>query len=132
MKQHALEFGWEISFPGDWTSEQDADGTYIFYPPNDSTTAYATVFHAEKQGESAPLEVMVSAFMRSLPKNVKEIPLSVEGHSCKAFYSKDSDGVYRIIAGFFAEGDLLSLNVYSEKESAVWSVLEYFKSVTRR
>ena len=135
MKEYKLDYGWEISFPDNWTSELDEQGTRLFYPPNDSTTAYAGVMHAEKDGESAPIEAMAGAFLNSLPKNAKEIPMSLSGSGefpCKAFFSKDSEGIYRIIAGFFAEGELLMLNVYSENEPAVWNALEYFKSAKRR
>ena len=132
MRTHSLDNGWEISFPESWTSGLDEQGTRMFYPENDSTTAYAAAMHAEKQGESAPVEVMVGAFMSTLPENIKEIPLSVENLPCKAFISKDSRGIFRISAGFFAEGELLMLNVYSESEKSVWDALEYLKSVTRR
>ena len=132
MKSYSLDHGWEIAFPESWTSDTDEQGTRMFYPENDSTTAYAAAMHAEKQGEPAPIEVMIGAFMNTLPENIKEIPLTVEKLPCKAFFSKDSKGIFRISAGFFANGDLLMLNVYSENEDAVWQALEYFKSVSRR
>lgn len=131
MRVYSLDNGWEISFPESWTSDFDEQGTRMFYPENDSATAYAAAMHAEKQGELASVEVMVGAFMNTLPENAKEIPLSVENLPCKAFFSSDNRGIFRISAGFFAEGELLMLNVYSENEDAVWSALEYFKSVSR-
>lgn len=132
MKTHSLDYGWEISFPESWTSEVGERGARLFYPANDTTTAYASVLHAEGQGRPAPVGVMVKAFMQALPENAEEISLTVENFNCRAFISVDGNGVFRISAGFFAEGDLLSLNVYSENEAAVWETLEYFKSVTRR
>ena len=130
MKTYSLEYGWGISFPESWTSDMDEQGTRRFYPSDDPTTAYAAALHAEKQGVPAPVEVMIGAFMNTLPENVKEIPPAVEKLPCKAFFSVDDRGIFRISAGFFAEGELLMLNVYSENEAAVWDALEYFKSVT--
>ena len=132
MRTHSLDHGWEISFPENWTSDVDDQGTKMFCQGNDSTTAYAASMHAEKEGELAPIEVMMGAFMQTLPQNAKEIPMMIEGLPCKAFFSKDSNGIFRISAGFFAEGNLLMLNVYSENEASVWGALEYFKSVARR
>lgn len=132
MRTYSLDNGWGISFPESWTSDIDEQGTRLFYPENDSTTVYAAAMHAEKQGELAPVEVMMGAFMNTLPENVREIPFSTEKLPCKAFISKDSRGIFRISAGFFAEGELLMLNVYSENEKSVWDASEYFKSVSRR
>ena len=132
MKLYRLDFGWEVSFPDSWISETDEFGVCSFYPPNDTTTAYASVFHAEKEGVPAPIEVLEGVFMRALPRNIEEIPFSAGDLVCKAYFSKDDDGVFRIDAGLFAEGDLLILNVYSESEAAVRNALEYFKTVSRR
>ena len=132
MRTHSLDYGWEVTFPESWTSEADGKGKRLFYPANDPTTVYASSLHAEGQGKPAPVEVMMRAFMHTLPENAEEIPLIVGNLCCRAFFSADSEGVFRISAGFFAEGELLSLNVYSENKAAVWEVFEYFKSVTRR
>ena len=132
MRLYKLDFGWEVSFPESWISETDETGVYLFYPPNDTTTAYATVFHAEKEGVPASMEVMERVFVQSLPQSIEEIPFSAGDLPCKAYFSKDDEGVFCINAGLFAEGDLLILNVYSESEAAVRNALEYFKTVSRR
>ena len=91
FKMYRLDFGWEIAVPEGWIMEKKEAGSCIFYPedPEDETTIYASALHSEEL----------------------EIPTSLH---CMAFTQRGSDGVYRIGAGFFTEGDLLSLNVYAK------------------
>lgn len=130
MKLHELEYGWRISFPKDWVREAD-NGVAVFYPPNDPTTAYASVVHAvsRESGKPAPPSVLEESFLRTVPEGTEEILLCADGLFCRAFYSVDGNGIHRICAGMFTDGELLSLNVYSETREKAFDVLEYFKTV---
>lgn len=133
MKTYRLEFGWEIDFPESWIHEVNDKGVYMFYPPDDSTTAYASVFTANRNGdgERAPAEILEDFFVKSLNVcSAEEIPLDVGGGlGCRAFFCMDNKGVYRIAAGIFTKGNLLSLNVYSESDDMVYKVAEWFSAV---
>lgn len=125
MKNYRLDCGWEIGFPEDWIHEVDEKGVYIFYPPNDTTTVYASVFTANKQGVPAPAEILEDFFVKLLVScNAEEIPLEVDGLGCRAFFCADDKGIWRISAGIFTVGNLLSLNVYSESKDKVFEVAE--------
>ena len=130
MRAYKLDFGWEMDFPRKWIQEADDNGVYIFYPPNDSATVYATVFTANSQGIPAPEEVLEEFFVKSLAeKNAEEIPFSVDSLGCRAFFCVDDNEIFRISVGVFTEGNLLSLNVYAESEDMVYKVSELFGSV---
>lgn len=127
---YRLDFGWVVEFPEDWIHEVDEKGVNVFYPPNDSTTAYASVFTANKQDVPAPAEILEDFFVKCLADcNAEEIPLEVDGLGCRAFFCIDDKGIYRIGAGIFTTGNLLSLNVYSENEDKVFEVAELFCKV---
>lgn len=135
MKTYRIEFGWEMELPEDWIHEIGERGVYMFYPPNDSTTVYASVFTAGRNGdgEPAPAEILEDFFVKSLAAcNAEEIPLEVGGGlGCRAFCCVDDKGVYRISVGVFTVGNLLSLNVYSEREDMVYKVAEETFSAVR-
>lgn len=89
MKTYKLEFGREIDIPEEWLHEVREKGVDIFYPPNDSTTVYASVFTAYRNGdgEKAPAEILEDFFVKSLSANdPEEIPLNVEGLGCRVFF----------------------------------------------
>lgn len=117
LKTYKLDFGWEIGVPEGWIMEKKELGSYIFYPddPEDETTIYASALHAEHQRQLAPEQAMRATFERSIPQNAQEVSIMTSVH-CKAFFQLGADGSYRIGAGFFTDGDLLSLNVYAEDE----------------
>ena len=133
MKTYQIEFGWEIDIPEDWIHEIGERGVYMYYPPNDSTTMYASVFTAagNGDGQAAPAEVLEDFYVKSLNTcNAEEIPLKVgEGLGCRAFFCVDDKKIYRIAAGVFTVGNLLSLNVYSESKDMVYKVAEWFSAV---
>lgn len=134
MKAYKLQFGWEIKFPEEWIHEIREDGVDMFYPPNDTTTAYASAFTACEQngGEKAPAEILEDFFVKSLSAcDPEEILLNVEGLGCRAFFCVDKKGVYRIAVGVFTAGNLLSLNVYSENKDTVYAVAEQCFSEVR-
>lgn len=126
MRNYRLDFGWEIEFPENWIHETDENGNHVFYLPNDFTTVHAAAdTFANKQGVPAPAEIVENYFAELLtPYNAEEIPLDVDGLGCRAFYCVDDEGIYRIGAGVFTKGNLLSLNVYSENEDKVFEVAE--------
>lgn len=127
MRTYKLEFGWEIDFPEEWVHEIGEKGVDVFYPPNDSTTVYASVFTAYRQGdkESAPAEILEDFFVKSInAHSAEEIPLAVDGLGCRAFFAVDSKGIYRVSAGVFTIGNLLTLNVYSASEDTVYNIAE--------
>lgn len=115
FKMYKLDFGWEIAVPEGWIMEKREAGSCIFYPedPEDETTLYASAFHSEDHKLLTPERLMKSAFERSIPENSEELDIPTNLH-CMAFTQRGSDGVYRIGAGFFTAGDLLSLNVYAK------------------
>ncbi len=115
FKMYRLDFGWEIAVPEGWIMEKKEAGSCIFYPedPEDETTIYASALHSEDHKLLTPERLMKSAFERSIPENSEELEIPTSLH-CMAFTQRGSDGVYRIGAGFFTEGDLLSLNVYAK------------------
>lgn len=134
MKTYRLDFGWEIDIPEEWTHEVQEKGVDMFYPPNDTTTVYASVFTACRNGdgEKAPAEILEDFFVKSLSaSDPEEIPFGVEGLGCRAFFCVDKEGVYRIAVGVFTVGNLLSLNVYSESEDTVYNIAERCFSAVR-
>jgi len=116
-KMYKLDFGWEIAVPEGWIMEKRGQGSCIFYPedPEDETTIYASAFHSEDHKLLTPESLMKSAFERSIPENSEALDIPTRLH-CKAFTQLGADGVYRIGAGFYTEGELLSLNVYAKNE----------------
>ena len=121
-----------MNLPEDWIHETDENGVYMYYPPNDSTTVYASVFTASGNGDEqpAPAEILEDFYVKSLNAcNAEEIPLEVEDElGCRAFFCVDNKGIYRIAAGVFTAGNLLSLNVYSESRDMVYKAAELFSA----
>ena len=117
LKTVKLDFGWEIGVPEGWIMVKKELGSYFFYPddPEDETTIYASVLHAEDHKKPAPEEVMKAAYEKSIPENAQEVNIITSIH-CKAFFLLGADGSYKIGAGFFTDGELLSLNVFARTE----------------
>lgn len=130
LKTYKLDFGWEIDVPAGWTAERKGKGSYIFYSesPDDETTIYVTVLHSEDHKLLTPEYVMREAFEKSIPENTQEVSVITSVH-CKAFSMLDDNGVYRIGAGFFSDGELLSLNVYAKSEEKAREVTDGFSKV---
>ena len=130
LRSYKMDFGWEIGIPEEWIAEKKEEGSYIFYPnvPDDETTIYATALHSEDHKTLTPEYVMRDAFEKSIPENAQEVSIITSVH-CKAFFLIDANGVYRIGAGFFTDGDLLSLNVYSKSEEKARAATDGFSKV---
>lgn len=121
MAEYELDFGWVIGVPDGWSGERE-NGEYIFYPDAGETTLYAAVFHAEKDGKPAGESVMRETFLSTVPADGEQTAVSSE-LPCAAFRVV-SDGVYRICAGFFTDGELLSVNLYSRDEKETSELFE--------
>lgn len=129
-KMYKLDFGWEIAVPESWIMEKKEMGSYFFYPedPEDETTLYASVFHSETDLELTPERIMKETFEKSIPENAQEVNVITNVH-CKAFFQLGADGVYRIGAGFFTAGELLSLNVYARGEEKAREAASGFSQI---
>lgn len=139
MLTYELNFNWEISLPDNWTGEYDSEnGEYIFYPPDSSLTIRVTPFHAEKGGVPAPKELMKNAYINSasksaVPRDIWECGL--DGFSMMAYEDTQKSGgqtVYVISAGYFTEGELLSVNIYSTDKSECDEAVKYIKTLSRK
>lgn len=134
-KMYKLDFGWEIAVPENWIMEKKGTGSYIFFPddPEDESTIYASVFHSETNLELTPESIMKETFEKSIPAGSQEVNVMTDVH-CKAFFQLGADGVYRIGAGFFTAGELLSLNVYASGEEKAREAASGFSQIkfTRR
>lgn len=130
FKTYNLDFGWEIAVPENWIMEKKEVGSYIFFPedPEDETTLYASVFHSENNLELTPERLMKETFEKSIPANSQEVNVITDVH-CKAFSQLGADGVYRIGAGFFTNGELLLLNVYAKGEEKIREAASGFSRV---
>ncbi len=128
MTEYELDFGWVISVPKGWSSERD-NGEYIFYPDGSDTTLYAAVFHAEKDGQPADDLVMREIFLSTVPTDNKK--LAVYSKLCCETFLIVSEGIYRICCGFFFEGELMSVNLYSKDEKETTELFEKIYSTIR-
>ncbi len=130
MQMFKLDHGWELAVPDGWIMENQEIGSYIFYPPDpeDTTTLYASVIHSEHQKMKVPEYMMQETFERSIPANAQGVSIITSVH-CKAFFLFSADGTYRVGAGFFTDGELLSLNVYASSEEKVREVAAGFGQV---
>lgn len=132
LRAFKLDFGWEVSVPEGWIMEQQKDkGSYIFFPedPEDETTIYASAMHVERNGILAPEYDMKALFDSTIPEGSQEVGIITNVH-CKAFFLLKQDGSYRIGAGYFRDGDLLSLNVYAKNEEKARSAAAGFAAVS--
>lgn len=130
MQTFKLDHGWEVAVPDGWMMENQESGSYIFYPPDpeDTTTLYASVLHEEHRKMRVPEYMMRDTFERSIPANAQGVSIITSVH-CKAFFLLGADGTYRVGAGYFADGELLSLNVYASSEEKVRGVAAGFGQV---
>lgn len=129
-KSYELDFGWEISVPEGWIMEKKELGSFFFYPedPEDETTIYASALHSVDHGVPTPEYVMQAAFEKGIPPTAQEVGIITSVH-CKAFFELDADGSYKIGAGFFTDGELLSLNVYAPDEARARGAASGFANV---
>ena len=138
MIDYTMLCGWKISFPEKWIYEDDTEsGQNIFYPPDSDLTIRITPFHAEKQGLAAPIEVMEEAFLRSVPKSaipseIKEYELN--NFSVKSFENietQNGNTVFRIMVGYYASGELLSINIFGTSKVECNQALVHLKTLQR-
>lgn len=119
MKTYGLPCDWQISVPDNWLGEYiKEDGQYMLYPDTGDLTIRITPFHAERNGVPAPAEVMKNVFMSSIPADA--VSRNANSHKPEGFAIKMYEGtlieenqtVYVIYIGYYAAGELLSVNIY--------------------
>lgn len=136
MLYYELPYNWEISFPDEWSGEFDKEyGQYIFYPSDSDLTFRITPFHAEKENQLAPIEVMENAYTNSIPKSAKPRDLNeyaLNGLCMKAYENKYREGdknIYTIHIGYYTLGNLLSINIFSTHKMECEHALQYLKTI---
>lgn len=130
FKTYKLDFGWEITVPEGWIMEKRAEGSCIFYPddPEDESTIYVPALHSEDHKLLSTDSLLKSVFERGIPEN--STPLRIPTNlDCTAFTQLGRDGVFRIGAGFYTEGELLSLNVYAKSEQKAYEAAGGFSQI---
>lgn len=138
MQNYGLPCGWEISFADEWIGEYNKkNGQCIFYPPNSDLTIHITPFHIAKENTPAPVEVMETAYINSILQSAKPRDLheyNLEGFSLKAFEEETNENgktVYVIKVGYYALGDLLSVNIFSTNKAECEQSLEILKTIRK-
>ena len=121
MNCYSLSFGWQITVPNNWCEEYDEQGgQWVFYPDDSSLTVRVTPFHAERDGVPAPSDVMKNVYINTIPATA--IPRNTDAYNLDGFASRIYDGtiiehnqtVYVTYIGYYAEGELLSVNIFGE------------------
>ena len=138
MQNYRLPCGWEISFSDEWIGEYSKeDGQCIFYPPNSDLTIRITPFHIEKENTPAPAEVMEAAYINSILESAKPRDMYeyiLEGFSIQAYEEETYENgkiVYAIKIGYYAPGDLLSVNIFSTNKTECEQSLKILKTIRR-
>lgn len=138
MKRYKLNLVWEILLPHDWVVEFDKiDNHYVFYPKDSDLTIRITPFHAESNGLLAPKELMKTSYINSISSSA--IPLNINqctiNNSSWVAYedvqNHNKQKVYVINAGIFADGELLSINIYSTNKSECNDALKYIRGILK-
>lgn len=137
MKEYQLGFGWKISFPEKWVYEyHEGSKQNIFCTPGSDLIIRINAFHLDRYGEPVPIEAMENAYTHTIstytePFNVDEYKLS--GFSIKGFayeVSEDDKMVFRKSVGYYAPGELLSVNIAASSEDECKSALEFLHSLS--
>jgi len=135
---YEMAHGWYISVPDDWAAEQDSvDGHYLFYPQDSDLTLHFTPFHVERQGQPAPAELMIGAFLRGIPEDA--VPLDKLACHLGNFYVKgfafarmeEGQRVYRRLVGYYAPGELMSVGIFGTSEQECDKALELLRGLGR-
>ena len=136
MLQYKLFHNWEISFPDDWSAKYDTEnGQYIFYPADSDLTFRLTPFHARKEDQPAPIDIMENAYTNSIPISAKlrdPDSLALEGLHVKAYENKqiqNGKSVYSIHVGYYTVGNLLSINIFGTYKPECEQALCHLKTI---
>lgn len=134
---YKLPLDWRISVPRDWRQETGKDGEWVFYPSESELTLWITPFHAEKSGKPALAKVMEQTFLQTIPPEAVQI--KVEGYSLPGFRAKffervETEGELpscHIYAGYYAKGELLSVNIYGRSKEECAKALTVLQTLSR-
>ncbi len=138
MQTYALPCDWQISLPDNWSAEYDeANGQCVFYPDNSDLTVRITPFHAEKDNEPAPIQIMEAVYINTIPKSavpLNIIPYEIAGFSAKIYennFIEDDMTVFAIYLGYYAAGELLSVNIFSTNKIECCQTLDILQNITK-
>lgn len=138
MIAYQMPGGWQISFPKDWSYENEVErGQSIFYPSNSDLTIRITPFHAERQGTLEPAEVMEAAFIATVPAAASPLELgeyTAENYTVKAFENTETENgkqVFRIAMGCYTAGELLSIHIFSTSKDECRNALTVLKTLRK-
>ena len=138
MQTHGLTYDWQISIPDNWKGEYNKEtGQYVFYPDNSDLTIRITPFHAERDGVLAPVEVMKNAYINTIPASATSRaanPHSLGGFAASMYEStliEDNQTVYVIYIGYYAIGELLSINIFGTNKTECEQALDILKTIKR-
>ncbi len=124
MRTYQMDQGWYFAVPDDWAAERDSqDGHYLFYPPDSDLTLHFTPWRVEKEGQPAPAELMIGAFLRGIPEDA--VPLNKTACRLENFYVKGfafarkerGQKVFRRLIGYYGPGELLSVGIFGTSET---------------
>ncbi len=139
MGTYQMEQGWCFTAPDGWIAQQDSvDRHYLFYPKDSDLTLHITPWRVEKDGQPAPAEVMMGAFLRGIPEDA--VPIS--GLACRlenfavkgfAFWRKEQgQRVYWRLIGYYKPGELLSVGIFGTLEQECDQALELLAGLQKR
>ena len=135
--EHDLSLGWKLSVPRDWRQEEGEGGEAVFYPPEGELTVRITPFYAEKSGKPAPAKVMEQAFLQTIPPQavgMKPENCGLTGFRLRFFENSETEGgrpVHHIYAGYFARGELLSVNVLGRSREECRKAMELLQTLQK-
>ncbi len=138
MQTYNLPCDWQISIPDNWKGEYNEEtGQCVFYPDNSDLTIRITPFHAERDGILAPVEVMENAYINTIPASAisrDANPHSLVGYAARMYEStliEDNQTVYVIYIGYYAIGELLSINIFGTNKTECEHALDIIKTIKR-
>ena len=131
MRMYQMDHGWYFGVPDNWTAERDSeDGHYLFFPPDSDLTLHFTPWRVEKEGQPAPAELMIGAFLRGIPEDAAPLDkpaCHLENFHVKVFaFSRKERGkkVFRRLVAYYAPGELLSVWIFGTSEQECDQALE--------
>lgn len=136
-EEHRLPLNWQISVPGNWKREAGENGEVVFFPRQSELTVRITPFHAEKSGKPAPAKVMEQAFMQTIPPEAVQMKpegYGLSGFRAKFFETTETEAnlpVCHIYAGYFAKGELLSVNIYGRNREECVEALAVLQTLQK-
>ncbi len=141
MKQYTVN-GWVMEFPDHWLTERDeADGHWLFYPPDSPLTVHVTPFHFEKDGALPPAEAVGEVYRAALARMSRGEagPLDWAGPAIGGFSMEGFEGpaeengqsLWKVGFGVYGPGELLSVNIYGETQEECREALDCFKTLKR-